>query len=71
MKQLTITVKDSKISFIKNLLQHFPFVHILNDRTTKQEQQLLQHIADGMEQAVLASKGKVPTKNAKDFLNAL
>jgi len=69
MKQLTISVDESKYEFIKELLNNFQFVKI--EEANESKKQVLKHIAEGMEYAMLASEGRVRTKKAKTFINEL
>ena len=69
MKQLTISVDESKYEIIIELLNNFHFVQVNEVSETKKH--TLNHIAEGMEYAILASEGKLRTKKAKDFINEL
>ena len=69
MKQLTISVDESKYEFIMELLNNFHFVQVNEVSDTKKN--ALNHIAEGMEYALLASEGKLRTKKAKAFINEL
>ena len=69
MKQLTISVDESKYEFIMELLNNFHFVQVKELSDTKKN--ALNHIAEGMEYALLASDGKLSTKKVKAFINEL
>ena len=69
MKQVTIEVNSNKYKFILELLKSFDFVTVQKEDTAKKK--TLKHVAEGAYQAILASKGKVKTKDAKAFLNEL
>ena len=69
MKQLTISVDETKYEFIMELLNNFNFVKVNEVNDVKKS--VLNNIAEGMEYAILASEGKVNTKKAKAFINEL
>ena len=69
MKQVILTVEESKYHFLIEVLKHFDFVKIEKENSAKKT--LLKEIAEGMHQAELAAKGTITTRSAKSFLNEL
>ena len=67
MKEITIEVEERKYHFFLDLLKNFDFVSIKKESKTDK----ILSIAKGMQQAKLASEGKIKSKNAKSFLNEL
>ena len=67
MKQLTISVDESKYEFIIELLNNFHFVQV--NEVSEEKKNTINHIAEGMEYAILASEGILRTKKAKAFIN--
>jgi hypothetical protein len=72
MKQITIEVQDNKYGFLLELLKNFNFIKIKSEKKPLSEKEaLLQNIARGVQEAILAGQGKIKTRLAKDFLNEL
>lgn len=69
MKQVVLQVQEDKYQFFMELLKNFDFVNVQKEQEAKK--QLIKQIAEGMNGAVLAAKGKIKSKPAKDFLNEL
>ncbi len=69
MKQLVLSVEESKYKFLVEVLQHFDFVKI--ERERKDKKVLLKEIAEGMHSASLAAAGKIVSRPAKTFLHDL
>ncbi|GAA4748277.1 hypothetical protein [Flavisolibacter ginsenosidimutans] len=69
MKQVILHVDEKKYKFLMELLKNFDFVSIQKEDRTKT--QTLTTIAEGMQEAILASKGKTSSRPAKAFLNEL
>ncbi len=67
MKEITIEVEEKKYHFFLDLLKNFDFFSIKKE--SKKDKIL--SIAKGMQQAELASEGKIKSRNAKSFLNEL
>ena len=69
MKQVIVNVEEKKYEFFMELLKNLDFVSVQNE--DKAKTQVLKHIAEGMQGALLASKGKIKARPAKSFLNEL
>lgn len=69
MKQIILHVDEKKYKFLIELLKNFDFVNVQEEDNAKKR--TLTSIAEGMRTAVLASKGKAPSRPAKSFLNEL
>ncbi|MEO8823950.1 MAG: hypothetical protein ABI366_10275 [Ginsengibacter sp.] len=67
MKELIIEVHEQKYNFLIELLKSFDFVSI---KKTSRKKDIL-FIAKGMQNAKLASEGKIKSRLAKSFLNEL
>lgn len=67
MKEIIIEVEEKKYNFFLDLLKKFDFVSI---KKTSRKDDLIT-IAKGMQQAKLASEGKIKSRLAKSFLNEL
>jgi hypothetical protein len=67
MKEITIEVEEKKYHFFLDLLKNFDFVSIKKNSRKKD----IIHIAKGMQEAKLASEGKIKSRPAKSFLNEL
>lgn len=68
MKEVSLKVRADKYDFFVELIRNFDFVTI--NKNPKGKETLLL-IAKGMKEAQLAAKGKIKTKSAKSFVNAL
>ncbi len=51
------------------VLKNFDFVNVVKENVAKKN--AIKTIAQGMQDAVLASEEKIKTRSAKDFLNEL
>lgn len=60
MKQIVLNVEEKKYKFFMELINNFDFVTISKEDAAKK--QTLKQIANGMQSAILAGKGKI--KNA-------
>ncbi len=69
MKQVVLQIQDDKYPFFMELLKNFDFVNVQDESGAKQ--QLIRQIAESMNSAILASKGKIKSRPAKDFLNEI
>ncbi len=67
MKEITIEIDEKKYDFFMDLLKNFDFVSIKKISRRKD----LIYIAKGMQEAKLASEGKIKSRPAKSFLNEL
>lgn len=67
MKEIIIEVEEKKYNFFLDLLKNFDFVSI---KKTSRENDII-YIAKGMQDAKLASEGKIKSRPAKTFLNEL
>ena len=68
MKEVTLTIREDKYPFFVELISNFNFIKI---NSKPGEKETLVSIARGMKEAELATKGKLKTKSAKAFVNAL
>ncbi len=64
MKQVVLEVEEKKYR-----LKNFDFVNVVKENVAKKN--AIKMIAQGMQDAVLASEEKIKTRSAKDFLNEL
>ena len=69
MKNVVLNIEERKYKFFMELLKNFDFVSIQKEDSAKK--QSLRLIAEGMQSAILASEGKIKSRNAKSFLNEL
>ncbi len=69
MKQVIVNVDPAKYKFFIELMESLDFVTVQKKGATKK--QALQHVAEGMQAAMNASKNKVKSRPAKDFLKEL
>jgi hypothetical protein len=67
MKEIIIEVEAKKYQFFMDLLKNFDFVSIKKES----RKNTILSIAKGMQQAKLASEGKIKSRPAKSFLNEL
>ena len=67
MKEVVLEVKEEKYRFFIELIKNLDFVSV----KTQTKKELLLNIARGMQEANLASKGKIKSRSAKAFLNEL
>lgn len=68
MKELTLEIEERKYKFFLDLVKNFDFVSIRKESAKKS---LVLSVAKGMQEAKQASKGRVKSRSAKSFLNAL
>jgi hypothetical protein len=68
MKEIILEVEEKKYNFFLDLLKSLDFVSIKKDSSRKD---IIVSIARGMQQARLASEGKIKSRPAKSFLNEL
>lgn len=68
MKEVTLKIREDKYPFFVELIRNFNFIKINNKPS---EKEILVSVARGMKEAELATKGKLKTKSAKAFINAL
>lgn len=69
MKQIVLEVEEKKYKFFMEVLKNFDFVNVVKEDVAKKE--AIKMIAQGMQDALFASEGKIKTRSAKDFLNEL
>jgi hypothetical protein len=69
MKNVVLSIEERKYKFFMELLKNFDFVSIQKEDFAKK--QSLRLITQGMQSAILASEGKIKSRNAKSFLNEL
>jgi hypothetical protein len=69
MKQVVLNVDEKKYKFFMDLIKNFDFITVSNEEPAKK--QTLKEIAQGMQAAILAYKGKIKPHSAKAFLNEL
>jgi hypothetical protein len=69
MKQVVLNVDERKFKFFMELIKNFDFITITEE--DKAKKQTIKQIAQGMQAAILADKGKIKTRSAKSFLNEL
>ena len=69
MKQVVLNIDEKKYKFFMELIKNFNFIAVSTEDAAKK--QALKQIAQGMQAAVLADKGKIKTRSAKSFLNEL
>jgi len=69
MKQVVLEVEEKKYKFFLELIKSFDFIKIKQESAAKKK--ALFHISKGMQEAILADKGKMKSKSAKSFLNEL
>ncbi len=69
MKQVVLEVEEKKYRFFMEVLKNFDFVNVVKENVAKKN--AIKMIAQGMQDAVLASEEKIKTRSAKDFLNEL
>jgi hypothetical protein len=67
MKEIIIEVEAKKYQFFMDLIKNFDFVSIKKES----RKNTILSIAKGMQQAKLASEGKIKSRPAKSFLNEL
>jgi hypothetical protein len=67
MKEIIIEVEAKKYQFFMDLIKNFDFVSIKKES----RKNTILSIAKGMQQAKLASEGKIKSRSAKSFLNEL
>ena len=67
MKEILIEIEEKKYNFFLDLLKNFDFVTI---KKTSRKNDII-YIAKGMQDAKLASEGKIKSRPAKSFLNEL
>ncbi len=63
MKQVVLNVDEKKYKFFMELIKNFDFATVITE--DKAKKQTLKQIAQGMQAAVLADKGKIKTRSAK------
>lgn len=68
MKEIILEVEERKYKFFLDILKNFDFVSVKKDPTHRD---IIMSVAKGMHQAKLASEGKIKSRSAKSFLNAL
>ncbi|HTL82911.1 MAG TPA: hypothetical protein VL651_14455 [Bacteroidia bacterium] len=72
MKQVTVTVENSKYKFFMELMKSLGFVHVSEKKQiNKEKEKIVQDVVNGMIEAKQASKGKLKSKSAQKFLNEL
>lgn len=68
MKEIVLEVKENKYQFFLDVLKNFDFVSVKKKSSNKD---IIISVAKGMQQAKLASEGKMNSRPAKSFLNEL
>ncbi|MBI3510147.1 MAG: hypothetical protein HY064_05750 [Bacteroidetes bacterium] len=72
MKQVTVSIDDSKYKFFLELMKSLGFVHVSEKKpVNKQKEKLVQDVVTGMMEAKQAAKGKLKSRSAQKFLNEL
>lgn len=69
MKQVVLEVEEKKYKFFMEVIKNFDFVNVVKEDVAKKE--AIKMIVQGMQDAMLASEGKIKTRSAKAFLNEL
>lgn len=69
MKQVVLNIDEKKYNFFMELIKNFDFITVTGENAAKK--QTLKQIAQGMQAALFADKGKIKTRSAKSFLNEL
>ena len=72
MAQITLDIKESRVSFFLELIKNFDFVKVNKenlDEPTKEE--IKDNIEQGLEELKLIEEGKMKTRTAKEFLDEL
>ena len=64
-----LDIKDSKASFVMELLSNFPFVKV--QPITNEKALLLSEIKEAVDTINLIKKGKVQARPAKELLNEI
>lgn len=67
--KILLDIKDSKVSFILELLKNFKFVKV--EPMTPYKADVLKDIKDSIEEYNLVKEGKVKARDAKDLLDEL
>lgn len=67
--KILLDIKDSKVSFILELLKNFKFVKI--EPMTPYKADVLKEIKDSIEEYNLVKEGKVKARDAKNLLDEL
>lgn len=69
MKQVVLEVDEKKYRFFMGVIKNFDFVNVVKEDEAKKD--AIKKIAEGMHNAQLAIEGKINSRPAKAFLNAL
>lgn len=67
--KVLLDIKDTKASFVMELLKNFPFVKA--KPITAQKAQLMEEIKEAVEELKSVKAGKKKVRNAEDFLHEL
>jgi len=72
MESMTIKIKDSKkVKFIRNLLNEFNFVEVIENKNGKHSSELKQRLREGFHAIRLHEEGKIKLKSGQDILNEI
>lgn len=67
--KVLLDIKDTKASFVMEVLKNFPFVKA--KPITPPKAQLMEEIKEAVEELKLVKAGKKKARNAEDFLHEL
>jgi hypothetical protein len=68
MKQIVLTIKDTKYRFFMELIKSFDFVQI-EDIEGDSKKDIVKNLTHGFKDLKLYKQGKLKTTSAKDFLD--
>jgi len=72
MTQLTLNIKDDKVSFFLDLVKNFDFVIVENhDYIELTKETIKENIMKGLKEVQLIEQGKMKATPLKEFLNEL
>jgi len=67
--KILLDIKDSKVSFVLELLNNFSFVKIQKINNTKVD--ILNNLSEAVEEMNQIKAGKKQARNAEEFINEL
>jgi hypothetical protein len=71
MATLTVEVDDNELSFLRDLLNKFPFVRVSDETEGDSYEEVRENIREGVRQMASVEKGDLKTRPAREFLNEL
>lgn len=72
MAQITLDIKESRLSFFLELIKNFDFVKVNKKNPVEPtKDEIKDNIEQGLKELMLIEEGKIKTRTAEEFLDEL